>query len=36
MILLCYDGSEDAQAAVELTTSLFSGRAVTVLAVWEP
>jgi nucleotide-binding universal stress UspA family protein len=36
MILLCYDGSEDAQAAVELTISLFAGQPVTVLAVWEP
>jgi nucleotide-binding universal stress UspA family protein len=36
MILLCYDGSEDAQAAVELTLSLFAGQPVTVLAVWEP
>jgi nucleotide-binding universal stress UspA family protein len=36
MILLCYDGSEDAQAAVELTLSLFAGQPITVLAVWEP
>jgi nucleotide-binding universal stress UspA family protein len=36
MILLCYDGSEDAQAAVELTINLFAARPVTVIAVWEP
>lgn len=36
MILLCYDGSEDAQAAVDLTAKLFTGQPVTVLAVWEP
>jgi nucleotide-binding universal stress UspA family protein len=36
MILLCYDGSEDAQAAVELTIALFGDQPVTVLAVWEP
>ena len=36
MILLCYDGSEDAQAAVELTLKLFAGQPVAVLAVWEP
>ena len=36
MILLCYDGSEDAQAAVELTINLFADQPVTVLAVWEP
>jgi nucleotide-binding universal stress UspA family protein len=36
MILLCYDGSEDAQAAMETTARLFSGEPLTVLAVWEP
>lgn len=36
MILLCYDGSADAQAAVELTLKLFAGQPVAVLAVWEP
>jgi nucleotide-binding universal stress UspA family protein len=36
MILLCYDGSDDAQAALELTKTLFAGQPVTVLAVWEP
>jgi nucleotide-binding universal stress UspA family protein len=36
LILLCYDGSEDAQAAAERSTTLFSGVPVTVLAVWEP
>jgi nucleotide-binding universal stress UspA family protein len=36
LILLCYDGSEDAQAAVEHSASLFPHEPVTVLAVWEP
>lgn len=36
MILLCFDGSEDAQAAVDLTARLFADKPVTVLAVWEP
>lgn len=36
MILLCYDGSDDAEAALRLTTKLFAGQPVTVLAVWEP
>jgi len=36
MILLCYDGSEDAQTAIETTARLFAGEPLTVLAVWEP
>lgn len=36
MILLCYDGSDDARAALEVTAALFTGQPVTVLAVWEP
>lgn len=36
MILLCYDGSDDAQAAAERTAKLFAGASVTVLTVWEP
>jgi nucleotide-binding universal stress UspA family protein len=36
MILLCYDGSEDANAAAERTGALFAGRPITVLTVWEP
>ena len=36
MILLCYDGSQDAQAAAERTARLFSSAPVTVLTVWEP
>jgi hypothetical protein len=35
-ILLCYDGSEDAQAATDRAARLFPGASVTVLAVWEP
>jgi nucleotide-binding universal stress UspA family protein len=36
MILLCYDGSEDARAALESAAKLFQGAEVTVLTVWEP
>jgi nucleotide-binding universal stress UspA family protein len=36
MILLCYDGSEDAKAAIDRAGALFSGQAATVLTVWEP
>lgn len=36
MILLCYDGSEDARAAIEQAGKLLAGQAATVLTVWEP
>ncbi len=36
MILLCYDGSPDAQAAIDRAGELLSGQAATVLTVWEP
>lgn len=36
MILLCYDGSPDAQAAVDRAGELMSGEPATVLTVWEP
>lgn len=36
MILLCYDGSPDAQAAVDRAGELLSGQPATVLTVWEP
>lgn len=35
MILLCYDGSDDAQTAADRAAKLFPGGPVTVLAVWE-
>lgn len=35
MILLCYDGSADAQAAIDRSASLMPGNDVTVLVVWE-
>jgi nucleotide-binding universal stress UspA family protein len=35
-ILLCDDGSPDAEAAASQTARLFPGAAVTVIAVWEP
>jgi nucleotide-binding universal stress UspA family protein len=35
MILLCYDGSADARAAIDHAGTLFSGQAATVLTVWE-
>ena len=36
MILLCYDGSADAQAAVDLAAQTMPGAEVTVLTIWEP
>jgi nucleotide-binding universal stress UspA family protein len=36
MLLLCYDGSDDARAAVGSAAELFPGAPVTVLTVWEP
>jgi nucleotide-binding universal stress UspA family protein len=35
MILLCYDGSADAQAAIDRAVELFSAQPATVLTVWE-
>jgi nucleotide-binding universal stress UspA family protein len=36
MIVLGYDGSEDARAAIEHAGSLLGGQEMTVLTVWEP
>jgi len=36
MIVVCYDGSEDAQAAVDHVTHVFREMPATVLTVWEP
>jgi nucleotide-binding universal stress UspA family protein len=36
MILLCYDGSEDARTAITQAGKLFPGQPATVLTVWEP
>lgn len=36
MILIAYDGSKDAQSAVDLAGDLMSGEPTTVLSVWEP
>ena len=36
MILVAYDGSADAQAAIETTAQLMPGAQTTVLVVWEP
>lgn len=36
MILLCYDGSTDAQAAIDQAALLMPGRAAAVLTVWKP
>lgn len=35
MILIAYDGSEDAQAAVQQASRLFAGEPATVLSVWQ-
>lgn len=36
MILIAYDGSDDAKVAIERAGSLFGGDPVVVLTVWEP
>lgn len=36
MILVCYDGSADAHAAIEHTARLMAGRETMVLTIWEP
>ena len=35
MILICYDGSDDAKAAIESASTLVSGEHAVVLTVWE-
>lgn len=36
MILICYDGSPDSQAAIARAGELLAGQPATVLTVWEP
>jgi hypothetical protein len=36
VILVCYDGSPDAQEAIDRAGELFGGEAVTVVTVWVP
>lgn len=36
MILICYDGSDDAKAAIKHVGTLLPGAPCTVLTVWEP
>ncbi len=36
MILICYDGSDNAKAAVQRAGTLFQGQSAAVLTVWEP
>lgn len=36
MILICFDGSDDARAAIEHAGRLLRGQPATVLTVWEP
>ena len=36
MVLICYDGSEDARAAIERAGVLMGGQPAIVLTVWEP
>jgi nucleotide-binding universal stress UspA family protein len=36
MIVVCFDGSEDATAAADQAIRLFPGKPATVLTVWEP
>ncbi len=35
MVLICYDGSADAQAAIDRAGSLMAGSQATVLVIWE-
>jgi hypothetical protein len=35
MILICYDGSQDARTAIERASGLFRGQPAVVLSVWE-
>ena len=36
MILICYDGSDDAKAAIDQAGKLLGGQPATVLTVWQP
>ena len=36
MVLICYDGSPDARAAIEQAAELLDAHPVTVVTVWEP
>lgn len=36
MILICYDGSDDARTAIARAGELFAGQPATVLTVWQP
>jgi nucleotide-binding universal stress UspA family protein len=36
MILICYDGSDDAKAAIDEAGKLFGGQQATVFTVWQP
>src|ERR1700693_705762 len=36
MIVICYDGSKDARAAIEKAAELFASQPATVLTVWQP
>jgi nucleotide-binding universal stress UspA family protein len=36
LVLLCFDGSDDARAAIAAAGALFAPRAAVVLTVWEP
>jgi len=36
MILICYDGSPDSQAAIDRAAQLMPGQTATVLNIWEP
>ena len=36
MILICFDGSDDARSAIEHTAAFLPGQPATVLTVWEP
>ena len=36
MVLICYDGSADADAAIDAVAAMMPGQTATILTVWEP
>lgn len=36
MILICYDGSADAETAIDAVAAMMPGQTATILTVWEP
>ena len=36
MVLICYDGSQDADAAIDAVAGMMPGQSATILTIWEP